>query len=319
MLRNFSSGAIIALLLAASSVLASADVHAQGRTMRFATGPSGTAWGALGNALVSVWERALPFSDVETQPGDVRANIDAIENGTAELALSTSSATADAIAGKGSFSKKYTNVCQLGALYPQALQVFAAAETKAETIGDLKGKVVAVPRKGDAAEPVAELVLKANGLGNGAVKTVPADSIEAMDLLKDGKVQAAILGGRVPIPEMADFATLKALTLLAIPDSKGEEIEQDNPGVFTASVKSGTYAQQDKPALSAAYAVQLLIGCNQGETRAYGLIKAISENLLLLLVTESAFDDMDESSLAEDFGAPIHTGAELFFTEAPKR
>ncbi len=281
--------------------------------LKFLSGPKGSAWGSLGFALESAWLRGLRNGTVKPQPGDPINNVHAIEAGRVNIALGTSTVTADAVEGRAPFLKKYANVCQAAALFPNALQIVATAESKIASLTDLKGRVVAFPPKGDAAEPVAHMVLKAVGMKVEDFKATFADGLDSVKLMEEGKVEALILGGPVPLPALTAMAYKRDVTLVSIPEDTVAALERENAGFFGASLRPETYPNQRDYAVTGAYAVQLLIPCNTSEPRGFALTRVVAKNIDALSITDRSFQGMSIETMAEPFGAPIHEGSRRLF------
>lgn len=281
---------------------------------RFSTGPEGGAWAALGGVLDAVWERALPNARIKRQSGDPFGNINAIETMRVTIGLGTSVVTAAAIAGTPPFSRKHTNVCQVATLYLSALQVIAAASSALEMIGDLNGRVLALPPKGDPAEPLTDLVLAASGVTVDA-KSVAVPGIDAVRLLEEGKVDALIWGGPAPLTLVASLAQRMDIRLLPIPADAIRQLQNRNRGIIGVVLPADTYPKHEQDVLTAAYAVQLLAPCGLPEQRGYGLAKSVGRNLGSLGESDKSFHGVQIEDLAEEFGTPVHPGARRFFQE----
>ena len=303
--RHFWKGCVGAALLIAA-IAAPTPAAAQFVTFRFAAGQEGGVWMALAAALKPIWENNLSTAAIQWMPGDAASNVTAIEDGDADLALGNSMTTADAIEGRAPFKKKHTNVCQLAVLYLHALHVLASPESKIETIADMKGKTVAVPAKGEAGEVVAQQILNANGVGGNLVKTVAATTAEALKLLREGKVDAAMVGDGVPAADITKIASEKDIVVVGVPADKISTLEQSNMGFLTATLQPGTYPKQQNEALAAGFGVQLLAPCNMLDRRAFNLTRVLVESLSQLTSVEKSIEDTDKGLMGADFGTPPH-------------
>ena len=309
--RNSAIGGIVAVVVTA--FIAASPASAQ--TYRFATGPEGSNLPALGKALKALWDAEMPKTNPNYQTtnvltGDAVANVTAIEDGTADLAISNTIITNDAIEGRAPFTKKHAKVCQLALLYLQALQVFAMPDANIQTLSDLKGKTVAVPLKGDIADPVARQMLQVSGLTD--VKTVPAGTKDALKMLQEGKVQAAMIGAPVPSPEIAEIGGGKPFAVVGVAQNVISQIETVNPGFLTATLEAGTYPGQNNQAFAAAYAAQILAPCDMIDRRAFNLTRIAVSNLSALANTEGSMKEMEKDMMGVELGTRAHPEAGSF-------
>src|SRR5512134_1335395 len=172
-------------LIAAAVAMAAAPAAAQQVT--FMTGPQGGSWIPLGGALKGMWEKAVPGLSITQTPGAGIANVRGIDEGKAHIGFGNSSTTVDGLEGRAPYPKKVTKVCQLANLYPQYFQVVALADAKINSYADLKGKALVTQPKGNTAEMLTDMILKANGLSyQSLAKTnFQAAYTDAVSMMKD--------------------------------------------------------------------------------------------------------------------------------------
>src|SRR5688572_28733358 len=173
------------LIAAATAALFAAPAAAQQVT--FMTGPQGGSWIPLGGALKGMWEKSIPGLSITSTPGAGIANVRGVDEGKAQIGLANSNTTVDGVEGGPQYPKKVTKVCQLANLYPQYFQVVALANANINSYADLKGKSLVAQPKGNTAEIMTDMILKANGLNYQSLSKVSfqAAYTDAVSMMKD--------------------------------------------------------------------------------------------------------------------------------------
>src|SRR5688500_15002787 len=249
-------------VIAAAVALLAAPAAAQQVT--FMTGPQGGSWIPLGGALKGMWEKSVPGLQITQTPGAGIANIRGVDEGKAQIGLANSNTTVDGIAGRAPYPKKTTNVCQLANLYPQYFQVVALANSGVNSYADLKGKSVVAQPKGNTAEIMTDMVLKANGLTYQSLSRInfQASYTDAVSMLKDGHAQVMTLGTTAPASAVMDLASAREIKLIPVDDKTMAEMQKQNPGYIKRIIKAGTYPKQDKDVPVIGYSTHIVAACD---------------------------------------------------------
>ena len=184
------------------------------------TGPQGGSWIPLGGALKGMWEKAVPGLQITATPGAGIANVRGVDEGKAQIGFANSNTTVDGIEGRAPYPKKVTKVCQLANLYPQYFQVVALADAKVNSYADLKGKALVTQPKGNTAEMLTDMILKANGLTYQSLSKTnfQAAYTDAVSMMKDGHVQVFTLGTTAPASAVMDLASARDVKLVPVDD-----------------------------------------------------------------------------------------------------
>src|ERR671910_1119111 len=219
-------------LIAAAIAAFAAPAAAQQVT--FMTGPQGGSWIPLGGALKGMWEKAVPGLSITATPGAGIANVRGVDEGKAQIGFGNSNTTVDGIEGRPPYPKKVTKVCQLANLYPQYFQVVALADAKINSYADLKGKALVTQPKGNTAEMLTDMILKANGLSYQSLSKTnfQAAYTDAVSMMKDGHVQVFTLGTTAPASAVMDLASAREIKLVAADDKTLAELNKLNPGFY---------------------------------------------------------------------------------------
>jgi uncharacterized protein len=304
------------LIAAATAALFAAPAAAQQVT--FMTGPQGGSWIPLGGALKGMWEKSVPGLNITQTPGAGIANVRGVDEGKAQIGLANSNTTVDGIAGRPPYPKKVTKVCQLANLYPQYFQVVALADSNVNTYADLKGKALVTQPKGNTAEMLTDMILKANGLTYQSLGKVnfQAAYTDAVSMMKDGHVQVFTLGTTAPASAVMDLASARDVKLVAVDDKTFQYVKKANAGHNKITIKAGTYPKQDKDVSVIGYSTHIVAACDLPENTVYQMVKTMAANVDSMAAVVKAIDGIKPKDMAQDIGVPFHKGALKFYKEA---
>jgi TRAP transporter TAXI family solute receptor len=303
-------------LIATAVAMAAAPAAAQQVT--FMTGPQGGSWIPLGGALKGMWEKSVPGLSITQTPGAGVANVRGIDEGKAHIGLANSNTTVDGLAGRPPYQKKVTKVCQLANLYPQYFQVVALTDAKVNSYADLKGKAVVAQPKGNTAEVMTDMILKANGLSYQSLSKInfQASYTDAVSMLKDGHAQVMTLGTTAPASAVMDLASARDVRLVPVDDKTFDFVKKANAGHNKLTIKAGTYPKQDKDVAVIGYSTHLVVACDLPENTVYQMVKAMAGNVDAMAAVVKSIEGIKPKDMAQDIGVPFHAGAAKFYKEA---
>ncbi len=304
------------LIAAATAALFAAPAAAQQVT--FMTGPQGGSWIPLGGALKGMWEKAVPGLSITSTPGAGIANVRGVDEGKAHIGLANSNTTVDGIQGRPPYPKKVTKVCQLANLYPQYFQVVALSDAKVDSYADLKGKALVTQPKGNTAEMLTDMILKANGLSYQSLSKTnfQAAYTDAVSMMKDGHVQVFTLGTTAPASAIMDLASARDVKLVPVDDKTMGALKKANPGYNRLIIKAGTYPKQDRDVPVIGYSTHLVVACDLPENTVYQMVKTMAGNVDSMAAVVKSIEGIKPKDMALDIGVPFHNGAAKFYKEA---
>jgi TRAP transporter TAXI family solute receptor len=303
--------------LTALAVSALFAVPAAAQQVTFMTGPQGGSWIPLGGALKGMWEKSVPGLQITQTPGAGIANVRGVDEGKAQIGLANSNTTVDGVAGRAPYPKKVTNVCQLANLYPQYFQVVALADAKVNSFADFKGKALVTQPKGNTAEMLTDMVLKANGMTYQSLSKAnfQAAYTDAVSMMKDGHVQVFTLGTTAPASAVMDLASARDVRLVPVDDKTFAAVKQANPGHNKLIIKAGTYPKQDRDVPVIGYSTHLVVSCALPEQTVYNMVKAMTANVDAMSAVVKSISGITPKDMALDIGVPFHAGAAKFYKE----
>ena len=301
-----------------AAALAALAAPAAAQQVTFMTGPQGGSWIPLGGALKGMWEKGVPGLQITQTPGAGIANVRGVDEGKAQIGLANSNTTVDGVEGRAPYPKKVTKVCQLANLYPQYFQVVVLANAGVNTYADLKGKSVVAQPKGNTAEIMTDMVLKANGLNYQSLGRISfqASYNDAVSMMKDGHAQVMTMGTTAPASAVMDLASARDIRIVPVDDKTFDFIKKANAGHNKLVIKAGTYPKQDRDVPVIGYSTHLVVACDLPEQTVYQMAKTMAANIDSMSAVVKAIDGIKPKDMAQDIGVPFHAGAVKFYKEA---
>lgn len=297
-----------------AAVLACGAAGVQAQQVKLMTGPQGGSWYPLGGAIANIADKA--GLKVQVLPGAGIANVKGVDGGKADLGFGNSISTVDGVAGRAPFDTPTKNVCNVASLYPQYYQVVANADANINSLGDLKGKSLAVQPKGNTAEFISMQSLEVYGLKYADMGRVSYVSYtDAVSLMKDNNAQAFTLGTTVPASAIMDLASARDIKIVGIPDDKFQAMRKLNPGYTKLIIPAGSYPKQTQDVQTIGYATHMVARCDLDENVVYKVLKGMVDNKADLAAIAKAMGNITPKMMAEDIGVPMHKGALKYYKE----
>ena len=238
-----------------------------------------------------------------------------IGSGDLDMAIVQNDVAYYAYNGEGVFDSPITNIRGMFILYPEPVQLVAAAGSGIESPADLAGKRVALGPLGSGAEVNALQVLEAAGLTEGDLALAERlEAQEAADYLKDGRLDAAFYTVAVGASVIADLAVMTDIYLVNITGDIYDALADKYP--FYASLTIEDAYPGVPPAQTASILSMVICREELSEDLVYEFTKTIFENLDDVQRAHAAGKFVTLESALDWMLIPMHPGAEKYFTEA---
>jgi TRAP transporter TAXI family solute receptor len=304
------SGALVAgLSLAALPALADDFVNVL-------TGGTSGVYYPLGVAISKVITDKVPGSrpSVQATKGSVE-NLNLIQGGKGEIGFTLGDSLAAAVAGStdAGFKKPLDNVRTLGAIYPNYVQIVASEESGIKTLADLKGKRVSVGAPKSGTELNARAILAAAGMSYEDLGKVEyLDFAQSVELMKNRQLDATLQSAGLGVASIRDLAVSVPITVVAVPADVVGKLGQP---FFSANIPAGTYEGQSADVATVAVPNFLVTRADLPDDLVYKLTAAIYDNLDALVAAHAAAKGISLDKAAKGSPAPLHPGAQKYFTE----
>jgi TRAP transporter TAXI family solute receptor len=305
----------IKTLILAGGLAAAMTAAAPANELKMMTGPQGGSWIPLGGQLKDLWEKAIPGTNIASQPGAGIANVRGVEEGKADIGFSNSISAVDALAGKAPFNKKHANVCNVATLYPQYTQFVVLADAGINKIADLKGKSITTQQRGNTGELITRQFLEANGLSYSDVKVSFVGYTDSVNQMKDGHAVAFGLTTQIPAGAIMDLAAARDIKLI---DQSNviDQMRKHNAGYKLITIPKGTYPKQDKDVQVIGFFTHIVASCKLPADMVYAMTKTIANNTKTLATVAKDIASLTPKGMGQDIEVPFHPGAARFYKEA---
>ena len=305
-------------LLAASLALGTAQAQQPVR-ISIGTGGTGGVWYPLGGAMANVLTKTVPGMQVTAEvTGGSVDNITLIRTGESALGFSMVDAAWDAYRGQGKF-KQSIPLRTLVVFYPQKNHVVTLEGNGIGKMSDLKGKRVSVGSPGSGSEIIALRVLEAYGINPD--KDIIKERLgvaEAVNALKDRKIDAFIHNAAIPIPAVTDLGATPGIRMKLIDhaDAVTAMNTKFGPLYSKGALPAKTYPGQTKDAVTVDVWAVLLASEKMSDEIAYRTVKTLFEKKPdLVMVAKDAEYMTFDNQFSGTTPIPFHPGALKYFAE----
>ncbi|MBQ3645215.1 MAG: TAXI family TRAP transporter solute-binding subunit [Synergistaceae bacterium] len=302
------------VLVMVFAVSAFADSMPGGKKLIFTTGGAqGTYYGFGGVLAGKIGEKTSTTVTVITSGGS-KANIEAMDDGDAQIGFVQSDVGAYAYKGTRLFDEKITNFSTVANLYMEQVQI-VTLDPEIKTVADLKGKNVSVGAAGSGTYFNAVDALEAYGLD--IDKDIQAtyqsfgDSVEA---LQDGKIDAAFIVAGAPTTAVTSLATTKKVHLVGFDDEHVLKLIANSP-YYSMNVIPKDYYGTDEDTVTVAVGAVVIALDDVAEADVYNFLYGIFENVDEITAAHAKGAELNLNFAASYTAVPYHKGAIKYFGE----
>ena len=253
------------------------------------------------------------FSAVATKGS--QQNIRDLDKGDLDFALANAAITYFAVRGEGAWEQQYDTKAVL-TLAPNVAMFITLESSGIRTIADLKGKRVCVGPAGAGFEYFVGPLLEAHGVTYDDFSPQNATQSGAVDLLGDGSLAAAFLGGAVPTGSIMQACASQDIFFIPYEKTAREQLVEKYPFFHPATVKADVYPdlKQDYEGLNVG-SMHLITSGSQDEQLVYLVTKTIYENRAEVAEKHPAGNAINPKNAVRDTGTEFHPGAIRYYKE----
>jgi hypothetical protein len=290
------------------------------KALSFGTSSMGSAFYTLSVVISNAITKHSGISVTVEPVGGSDATLRGIGAKKVEMGMVNANSAVDALTGAGSYSKAGKIPISLIAQGQDSLrQIVVRADSGIKTPKDLSGKKMIARRKANQEiEVIANLLFDLYGVDKKEVKILEtAESNEAVEALKVGTVDAAILPGGVPASFLLDLAQSTKVVFLSIPDDKlNTMLKRLGPAFHRGIIPPNTYRDQNHEVRVPAMSSLIVCRSDLPEETIYKITKSIFENYEEIKAGHSAGKDWNLQNTMKAPPLPFHPGAVRYFKEA---
>jgi uncharacterized protein len=287
---------------------------AAAETTRLSMGGSSTGtWIYLFTALLAeTWKKNIPALDVTVlATAGTTANYIPMDKG--ELDLAGASTSGDFYAMNGLYFTK-TKLANFTSILPATKgfnQAFTYADSPIKTWKDLDGKRVCVGARGSPASIITEEHFKVLGV---KPKLVFSTAAEAVEMMKDRRVDAMVYGVGAPWSGVMDVATVQKVRFLVMTREEQQKISAAHPYQVPDVIPAKTYAFQTEDIATTMGFQTINARPGLPDELVYKLVKTIWEQWPEVVKASPPARWVKPADMLQ-MVAPIHPGAVKYYRE----
>ena len=310
-MRKIVSVAVMLMMLAGAAF---ADGLPGCTKLVFTTGGAqGTYYGFGGVLAGKVGEKTSTTITAITSGGS-KANIEAMDDGDAQLGFVQSDVGAYAYKGMRLFEDKITNFSTVANLYMEQVQI-VTLDPAIKTVADLKGKNVSVGAAGSGVYFNAVDVLEAYGLNiERDIKPTYQSFGDSVEALQDGKIDAAFIVAGAPTTAVTSLAATKKVYLVGFDDEHVLSLIAKSPYYSMNVIKKDVYGTDDDVVTVAVGAV-VIARDDVSEADVYNFLTGVFDNKDEITAAHAKGAELDLNFAASYTAVPYHAGAVKYFGE----
>ena len=290
----------------------------KGMALSIGSGNTGGVYYPLAGGIAQVLTRTVPGWQVTAEvTGGAIDNLKLVGTGKADLGLSMADAAWDAFTGQDKFAGRKLPLRTLMVLYPNRMHVVSTESAGIASMKDLDGKRVSLGSPGGATEVMGMRVLDAYGLAD-RIKRERLSVNEAVNAMKDGKIDAFIWVGGVPTAAVTDLAATPGTKIRLIDHADAVDIMNQRFGPFYSKgvIPKSTYAGMTQDARNANVWNMLVVNASMPEDVAYTIVKTVFDRRADMIAVHKEFATLSlEYQTKGASPIPFHPGAVRFFAE----
>ena len=302
----------LALVLALTMILALCACGGSAKKdFAFTTGGDQGTYYAFGGVMAQKISETTDTKVTAITSGGSKANIEALQANDAQFGFVQSDVMAYAYAGTRLFEKAVTDFSTVAALYMEQVQI-VTLDPAIKTVADLKGKNVSIGAAGSGVYFNAIDVLGAYGLAETDINPTYQSFGDSVEVLQDGKIDAAFVVAGAPTNAVTSLATTKKVYLVSLDEDHIAALVAGSPYYTKYVIPADVYGL-DEDAVTVAVGAVVIARNDVSEDDVYNFVSAVFENLDNLAHAKAAEVSLEFATSVTD--VPYHSGAAKYFAE----
>lgn len=285
-----------------------------GTSLNFTTGGDQGTYYGFGSILAQKVGEATSTQVTAITSNGSAANIQAMQDGDAQLGFVQSDVMAYAYQGIRNFDgAAVTDFSTVASLYMEQVQI-VTLDPEIKTVADLKGKRVSIGAPGSGVYYNAIDVLAAYDMTENDIQATLEDFGTSAESLQDGKIDAAFVVAGAPTTAITSLSTTKDVYLVNLDDEHIDKLKESSPYYEKAVISADTY-EMEADATTVAVVATVIARDDVSEADVYNFLFGIFENTEALAAAHSKGAELDLEFAASNTAVPYHPGAAAYFAE----
>lgn len=282
------------------------------------TAPGGGAFSAVGNAIANTLDANKGEGQLEvTAQGTkgTKENIRLLDSGGLEFGMANAAIAYFANLGEGTWEKAY-DIRAVATMAPNIGVFVTTADTGIKKMADLKGKRVVMGPAGAGFDFFLKPLLEVHGLTYDDMEVINGNYLEAVELINDGKADAAFMGGAVPIPAVSSLCATQDVVFIAFDEGAPKKLMEQHPFYFPVNIPAEKYSdlEEDIQGINVGN-MELVTHKNVDEDVVYQVTKLLYENREKVAEQHPAGKALADKNIIRNTGTEFHPGAIRYFKE----
>lgn len=314
MKKIISLAVIFAVLMTFGAFAAEKSGLPGGTKLIFSTGGAQGTYYGFGGVLAGKVGEVTSTTVTAITSGGSKANIEAMDDGDAQLGFVQTDVGAYAYRGTRLFEDKIDNFSTVANLYMEQVQI-VTIDPSIKTVADLKGKNVSVGAAGSGVYFNAVDVLKAYDLDiEKDIKPTYQSFGDSVEAIQDGKIDAAFIVAGAPTTAVTSLAATKKVFLVGFDDEHILKLIAESPYYSRNIIAKDVYGTDDDITTVAVGAV-VIARDDVSEADVYNFLYAIFENTEEISKAHAKGLELNLNFAASYTAVPYHKGAIKYFGE----
>jgi hypothetical protein len=257
---------------------------------------------------------------VESTGGSVY-NVNTIRADELDMGVVQSDVQYNSLNGEGDEFKDqgpFEDLRAVFSLHAEPFTVVARADSGIETFDDLKGKRVNVGNPGSGQRSTMEVLMNAKGwtMDDFALAS-ELKSAEQAQALCDNKIDAMVFTVGHPSGSIQEATTTCDTKLIPVTGPEVDQLVEQNPYYAKAVIPGGMYRGTDLDVETFGVKATFVTSADVPEDVVYEVTRAVFENFEDFKKLHPAFATLQqEDMVTQALSAPLHPGAEKYYSEA---
>ena len=284
-------------------------------TIRVGGGPSSganyTAFSGICNLISMDHPNYLCSTEISTGSQE---NLRMIQNGTVNFGIAMSDTEEAAFNGTREFEGSKIDICHVMGGYTTMLHMMVAKNSDINSIGDLKGKKLAVA-KGVMAQYYMPILLEAYGLTESDVTITQMALQDICNAISDGNADFGVHITPYTSSPIADLAATKGVKLLSIDAEHIQTICEKYPYFYESVIPANTYTGVETDTMVVGTRNNLVCAKDVPDEVVYNVVKTIIEHEGDLRDIHPQAIHFNKENAVVGALADIHPGAAKYYKE----
>jgi TRAP transporter TAXI family solute receptor len=245
-------------------------------------------------------------------------NVRLLQNKYVQIAITNAASIYDGYRGNKPFKKKLDKLRTICWGHGSDLHIVALKGSGIKTFEDTVGKRFSIGAPGSGCQIEMKRLLETYGYTYKDFKIEFLSYTEAVNALKDGRIDVGAINAGIPVASVMDLAIVKDIHLFAIPEKMMDKLIEKHPIYAKFVIPAGTYRGigEDLKVLTSPATFSCI--ADLSEDIVYKVTKAVYKKIPWLI--ENIHKGFERWVFSPDIKrlAPLHPGAVKFYKEIGK-